>query len=127
MKEISERLGPHVLGRIGEQISAHAVLPPEISALETCFEAIDTAFHMNHRGGEIGHYNYSYQGVEHGLKRARMACPNPYPCSFDGGVLEGFAKRFRPADCEDVLVRHDDSQPCRKQGAESCTYVISWG
>ena len=127
MKAISDRLGGEMLHRIGERIATNAVLPPGLDSLETCLQSIDVAYNMNHRGGEIGRYVYSFEGTDRGLKRAKMVCPNPYPCMFDLGVIEGFAKRFKPPDCIDVLVIHDETQPCRRQGADSCTYVITWG
>jgi hypothetical protein len=127
MKEISDRIGSHILTRIGEQIAANAKLPPGLDSLEKCLASVDTAFHMNHRAGEIGHYHYSDEGTQGGLRRAKMVCPNPYPCAFDQGVIDGFAGRFKPADAEGVVVRHDDSQPCRRKGDESCTYLIAWG
>jgi len=127
MKAISDRFGSEMLGRIGERIATNAVLPPGLDSLEACLGSIDTAYHMNHRGGEIGRYLYSFEGTEKGLSRAKMVCPNPYPCTFDRGVIEGFAKRFKPPNCIDVLVRHDETKPCRRQGADSCTYVITWG
>ncbi len=126
MKEISDRLGPHVLERIGEQIAVNAMLPPDLDTLEKCLASIDVAYHMNHRGGEIGKYDYTYLGVEGGLNRARLTCPNCYPCAFDQGVIEGFAERFKPKTSAGVTVRHDDSMPCRRNGEESCTYLVSW-
>ncbi len=56
-----------------------------------------------------------------------MVSTNHYCCAFDRGVPEGFANRFRPDGITDVVVRHDDSQPCRKDGADSCTYILTWG
>jgi hypothetical protein len=126
MKEISDSFSTQMLSRIGEQIALHAVLPPGIDDLEKCLESIDVAYHMNHRGGEIGSYAYKPLGTEGGLGRAAMTCLNPYPCAFDRGVIEGFAKRFKSSGSYDVVVRHDDSQPCRRKGDESCTYVITW-
>ena len=126
MKEISDSLGPQILTRIGEEISANAILPPDLDSLEKCLESIDIAYHMNHRGGEIGHYNYSYEGIQGGLHRAKMVCPNCYPCAFDRGVIEGFAQRFKPEDAIGIEVRHDDEEPCRRKGADSCTYIVSW-
>jgi len=126
MKEISDTFSAQMLYRVGEQIALHAVLPPGIDDLEKCLGLIDTAYHMNHRGGEIGKYEYQFQGTEGGLQRARMICNNPYPCAFDRGVIEGFAKRFKSSASYDVVVRHDDSAPCRRNGQDSCTYIISW-
>ena len=127
MKEISDTFSAQMLSRIGEQIALHAVLPPGIDDLQKCLESIDIAYHMNHRGGEIGSYDYKLLEPEGGLGKATMTtCPNPYPCAFDWGVIEGFAKRFKSSGSYDVVVRHDDSQPCRRKGNESCAYVITW-
>jgi hypothetical protein len=126
MKDISDQFGSSMLFRIGEQIATNAVLPPGMDSIESALSAIDVAYHMNHRGGEIGHYLYSDLGVHGGLRRAQMVCPNPYPCAFDRGVIEGFAARFKPEGTVDVIVNHDDSQPCRKEGSRTCTYAITW-
>lgn len=126
MKEISDTYSAQMLYRIGEQIALHARLPPGINDLQRCLESIDVAYHMNHRGGEIGVYEYRFLGTQDFMERATMTCSNPYPCVFDRGVIEGFARRFKPPEFSDIVVRHDDSQPCRRRGDESCTYVISW-
>ena len=126
MQEISDRYSRQMLYRIGTQIAHNAKLPPGLDSLETCLQSIDVAYHMNHRGGDIGEYIFTDLGEEGGLRKAKMVCANPYPCAFDRGVVEGFASRFKPPGCRDVLVREDESQPCRRNGAESCTYIISW-
>ena len=126
MKDISEQFGDAMLYRIGEQIASNAVLPPGLDSIESALGAIDVAYHMNHRGGEIGNYLYHDIGENRGLKKAQMVCPNPYSCAFDRGVIEGFAARFKPEGSVDVIVCHDDSQPCRKTGSQACTYLITW-
>lgn len=126
MKELSDIFGAPLLGRIGEQIATNAKLPPDLDSLEKCLGSIDIAYHMNHRGGDIGHYGYSYEGIQGGLKRAKIICRNPYPCAFDRGCIEGFAVRFSPQGPNGVTVRHDETQPCRRQGSESCCLIISW-
>jgi hypothetical protein len=127
MKDVSQQMGGGMLRRIGEHIAENAALPPGWNSIETVLAGIDTAYHLNHRGGEIGHYEFHDEGVSSGLRRTRMECPNPYPCLFDQGTIDGFGKRFKPAGCIDLIVRHDDTRPCRRQGAESCTYLVSWG
>ncbi|MFH1113745.1 MAG: hypothetical protein V1792_07470 [Pseudomonadota bacterium] len=126
MREISERFGSQMLFRIGHEIARNAKLPPGMDLLENCLKGIDTAYHMNHRGGSIGSYTVSSRETGSLMNAATIVCANPYPCSFDRGVIEGFAQRFKPPDCIDIIVRHDDSQPCRKIGAKSCTYSVSW-
>ena len=121
-KEISETIGPKTLFAIGKAIPENAKFPPEIDSIEKGLSAIDVAYHMNHRGGEIGHYKFESTGYNSG----KMVCKNPYPCEFDKGIIESMAQKFKPKDSIMAFVEHDNSQPCRKKGADSCTYLISW-
>ena len=120
-REISEKVGPATLRRIGTKIPETALWPPTVRTVEDALASIDVAYHMNHRGGEIGHYAFQRTGVKSG----QMVCGNPYPCEFDFGIVENTARMFAPKGTA-TSVRHDDSQPCRKKGADSCTYRITW-
>ncbi len=120
-KEIHDKLGANTLFQIGLKIPQSAKFPPEIDDIEKALSAIDIAYHMNHRNGEIGHYNYSKVTAE----SAKMVCNNPYPCDFDRGIIAAMAQRFKPTG-SDVMLMHDDTAPCRKKGGDSCTYHIAW-
>lgn len=119
---ISEKIGSATLFMIGKKIPENAQFPPAIDDLEKALSAIDIAYHMNHRGGEIGSYRYQMTGERSG----RMVCRNPYPCEFDRGIISAMATRFKPADVVQVRVNHDDKSPCRRNGAEECSYTIEW-
>ncbi len=119
---IGDEIGPSVLYSIGRAIPENAQFPPEIDDIEKALSAIDVAYHMNHRGGEIGTYGFEKVGDKH----VKMVCANPYPCDFDRGIIESMAKKFKPENSILVIVKHDDSAPCRKSGGESCTYHIDW-
>lgn len=121
-KEISEQIGAKTLNAIGKAIPANANFPPDIDSIEKALSAIDVAYHMNHKGGEIGHYAFTKTGDKSG----KMVCNNPYPCEFDMGIIEAMAERFLPSDSIMVNVEHADTQTCRKTNAESCTYIITW-
>ncbi|HEX9059938.1 MAG TPA: hypothetical protein VF941_07145 [Clostridia bacterium] len=121
-KEIAEKIGPKSLFSIGKAIPANANFPPDINTIEKALSSIDVAYHMNHKGGEIGHYKF----VKTEGNTGKMICNNPYPCEFDMGIIEAMAQKFKPADSVMAFVEQDDSQPCRKKGAESCTYLITW-
>jgi len=62
-KEIAETVGPNTLFQIGMQIPANAKFPPQITTIEHGLSAIDVAYKMNHRGGEIGSYAFQSTGA----------------------------------------------------------------
>jgi hypothetical protein len=120
-KEIYERVGKSTLNLIGRKIPENAKFPAEIDTIDKALASIDVAYHMNHRGGEIGHYEFSKLAPS----RAKLVCANPYPCEFDSGLILSVARRFPPAG-RTPSVTHDETQPCRRKGGASCTYVVSW-
>jgi hypothetical protein len=133
---ISNRIGPATLFVIGQKIPENAQFPPSLDTIEKALPAIDVAYHMNHRlRGEtlfnpgtgqmkegIGHYTFTKTGPS----RGEMVCDNPYPCEFDKGIIDAMVRRFKPSGSIVAEVIHDDRAPCRKKGADSCTYAISW-
>ncbi len=107
---------------IGMQIPDKAVWPPEIKTVHDALASIDEAYHINNRGGEIGHYRYTKTGERSGT----MVCDNPYPSDFDYGIIYRVVQKFRGPDSDDLLVMLDESKPTRRDGADSCTYLIRW-
>ena len=120
-REIAQSIGSSTLHQIGMSIPRNAKFPPGIDTIEKALESLDVAYHLNHRGGEIGHLSFVKTGPSQGV----MTCQNPYPCPFDQGLIEAVAAQFKPADSF-LRVQHDSSKPCRSKQGESCTYLISW-
>lgn len=120
-KQISENIGRGTLLAIGKSIPDSAQWPPHVDSLEKALTSIDVAYHMNHRGGEIGYYRYESTGPRSG----KMECRNPYPSDFDQGIIIATAMKFAPAGVS-PLVKLDESASSRKQGADSCTFLIVW-
>jgi hypothetical protein len=107
---------------IGMEIPRNAIFPSEIDSIEAALRSIDVAYHMNHRGGDIGHYQVAVVNDQ----QIDMICENPYPCDFDFGIIYSMARRFcSPGKVAHVF--HDSDAPCRKHGADSCTYHVIWG
>jgi hypothetical protein len=132
-ESVSKIGGDGTLFRIGLQIPRNATFPAWMKTIEDAVKSIDIAYHMNHRKNNkimfnsdtgkmtegIGHYGYTK--IE-GQNLIISVCNNPYPYSFDKGIITAMAQKFQP----DAKVTHDDSKPCRKKGDDSCTYTISW-
>jgi len=107
---------------IGHKIHSNAVLPVEYGDFLEALAGIDEAYHLNHQGGDIGHYRFERTGP----RQARIISTSLYPCEFDRGVVHGFAGRGRPAEFQRLGARHDPQAPCRRLGGASCTYWIDW-
>lgn len=120
-EEIAKSIGPRTLFQIGRSIPSNAKFPPGIDSVEKALESLDAAYHMNHRGGEIGHYSFKLTGPKTGV----VECRNPYPCEFDQGIIEAMVRRFAPPTVIPKIA-HDASKPCRSKKGDSCTFLISW-
>ena len=123
-REISEELGIHTLFAIGEAIPENAIFPPEINDLNKALASIDVAYHLNHRGGEIGHYTLTDFASD--KRKAVMVCNNPYPSEFDRGIISTMVRKFVPQKSFIYDVQLDTSKETRLKGADSCTYIITW-
>jgi len=123
-KEISESVGPSTLFVIGKAIPENAKFPPQIDSLEKALAAIDMAYKMNHKGGEIGYYKLtSFDKKE---RVATVECKNPYPSEFDRGIITTMLRKFKPSDSLRTDVILDTNKPTRISGADSCTYKVIW-
>jgi hypothetical protein len=132
-ENIAAQIGDRVLFNIGMSIPENAYFPPWVTDIWSAVRAIDVAYHLNHRkNGQplfnvesgvmsegIGHY-----GFEPVCGKNEILCinNNPYPCAFDRGIITAMAQKFETG----VTVLHDDSEECRKHGADSCTYHVYW-
>jgi hypothetical protein len=123
-REISGVLGVYTLFAIGEAIPENAIFPPEIDNLEKALSSIDIAYHLNHRGGNIGHYTLA--DFNEGKRTAIMVCNNPYPSEFDRGIITAMVKKFTPPNSVIYDVQLDAGKETRLMGADSCTYIITW-
>lgn len=132
-ENIARQIGDRVLFNIGMSIPSSARFPSRMKDIHDGIRSIDVAYHLNHRkNGKsmfdtrtntmiegIGHYGY--EPVE-GENEIVCVCNNPYPCAFDKGIITAMTQRFKP----EAYVIHDDSQECRKNGFDSCTYRVLW-
>jgi len=91
-RSVQENLGADTLYAIGRRIPYSAEFPDEqMHDVPSALAAIDVAYHMAHRGGEIGVYKYVEAGPEH----YQIQCDNPYPNVLDLGIVTSLVERFR--------------------------------
>ena len=114
-KRIAESVGESKLYAIGLRIPENAKFPPHIKTIDDAVASIDVAYHMNHRkAGKvmfdpatgamlegIGHYGYKKLGP----RSIESVSANPYPCSFDRGIITTMARRFEKG----AAIVHDDT------------------
>jgi hypothetical protein len=130
---IAKEVGFNSLYTIGKAIVEATQIPKGVDDIHAGLKSLDVIYHLNHRKngrvlfnpetGEMlsGIGNYKYQARDN-EKCVVMVCDNPYPCDFDRGLVTSLAGRFEPQSS----TRHDNDAPCRKKGAESCTYIVQW-
>jgi hypothetical protein len=131
--KIESSMGPTVLYQVGLSIPRNAKMPAVAFDMWSGMCSINAGYHLNHRKdgrvmfseetgafiSGIGAYDVSGSAP---AKSMQVLCTNPYPCSFDLGVLTAMAQQF----VRTARVVHDDSSGCRKRGGVSCTYLVSW-
>ncbi|QRV17278.1 4-vinyl reductase [Haloterrigena salifodinae] len=116
--DMNEEYGDVRMRNMGQNVPQHVEFPPELSEVDNALRAIDTAYHQNHRGSEIGSYEFQQDGESAGV----MTCENPYPCEFDKGLIRGVAKKFanNPVEVEEI------GDQCRSDGGQHCEYRVEW-
>jgi hypothetical protein len=121
MRDIHDKGGSlFSLISVGNKIPELALWPPAINSVEKAFGALNTAYHMNHRNGEIGSYKAEMIGPRH----IRVIAENPWPSDFDYGICWGLLRRFAPKHSSPKVVRA--ASPCRIKGDDYCIYDVTW-
>jgi hypothetical protein len=125
LKEIEDTYGHHLLFQVGEQAALKAPVPPEIDSLKACLLGLNVTLKRFNRGGDVGGYEITEDQGPGGFTRYVVVASTPYPCSLTRGYLEGFAKRFGSHEAKEILVRHDEDRPCRREGSDTCAYIVT--
>ena len=130
---IAKDVGINSLYTIGKKVPDYVQLPPHVTDIRSAFGTLNIAYHITHRKNGVvmfdpatgtmldGIGNVTCEAAS-GEQKLTLKFENPYPCEFDRGLIHGFATKFEPT----ARVLHDNSAPCRKKGASSCTYVVTW-
>ena len=87
LRDIQSEVGTGVVRGVGMRIIENANFPPQFSTLESVLDALDTIYHLNHRG-EVGHY-HTTRGPDGSIV---VRCETPYPRHFERGLIEGICR-----------------------------------
>ncbi|MFC7141028.1 hypothetical protein ACFQMA_14480 [Halosimplex aquaticum] len=110
-------VGDHAVHALGQRIARAVAFPEGVESVPDALDALDDVCRDRHRGGDVGGYAFRQIGDEDG----RIECHTPYPCAFDRGVVEGTAVAHA-----DGFVCVCEVGACRAEGADRCTYDVSW-
>lgn len=132
-ESIAREVGVNSLYACGRSIPENVSFPPNVTDIQSAITAIDVGYHLNHRKRGVVMCNLETGQMEEGIghyraqaaaneRRITCVCENPYPCDFDRGLIVAVAQRFEPH----AKVVHDNEAPCRKNGQDSCTYLVWW-
>jgi len=112
-----------VLTHLGSKIPESVEWPSDVTSATGGFETVDEAYQLNHRGGDIGYYEFA----EVGDRERRVTCANPYPCPFDRGIIQGTLRAFgEEFSYTPMVFVRETSDHCRAEGGTKCTYRVSW-
>ena len=126
LREIATRKAGDFLDMVavGMRVAERSVFPPTVDGVEAALLALDVAYQKNNPGPEQSQSGrYHIQKV--GERQIDVIAENPFPCDMVYGVLYGTVRRFKAAGPV-YYIYHDNGQPCRKNGALTCTYHIVW-
>jgi hypothetical protein len=125
MAKFQQSFGHFLLRQVGEQAAQLAPIPPEVKDLKSCLMFLNQILAQFHRGGNPGGYLISQERNTETYSQFEVVASTSFPCSLTGGYLAGLGKRFAPTEKAEILVRHDDEKGCRRNGMETCTYVVT--
>lgn len=115
--EIDSRVGEATLTRIGERIPDAAQWPSSVELIVAALDLINEAYQLNHRDGDIGYYDAEQVDAE----TVHVRCKNPYPCTFDKGIVRSVAEEV---SLNEEIMLTEVSEQCRKEGGEECIYQV---
>jgi hypothetical protein len=123
LKQMADVIDSKTLFQIGKKMLKTAIFPSQITTIEEALSSMDIAYYMNHQSREeIGHYRF----ISMDDQSAKMVCTTPYSCELERGMIDAVCQKFKTKEVAFVIVEHVDRLPCRRQGANSCTYLVSW-
>lgn len=128
---IAQEVGKTVVLQVGRSVVGNTQFPPHIRTVEDVLNALDVAYHLNHRirgkvmfdpaTGQMEEGIGHFKAKQDGPKKFTVTVDTPYQCDFDQGVIEGMAQHFEPK----AKVVHSPGS-CRAKSGNHCVYTVAW-
>ncbi|ADD05725.1 uncharacterized protein Nmag_2156 [Natrialba magadii ATCC 43099] len=116
--DMRDEYGETRMRNMGQNVPEHVEFPPDLTEPANALHGINQAYTQNHRGSEIGFYEFQQEGENEGV----MTCETPYPCEFDKGLIKGVAKKFS----DSYVTVEEIGDQCRSDGGQRCEYHVDW-
>ncbi len=116
--ELMRTVGPKTVTKIGKKIPEVVEWPPEVDSVAGGLSALDDVYQMNHRGGDIGYYEFKKTGEAEG----EIVCVNPYPPELDEGLISGVTKKFNDGG----YTRVEEIERGTVDDVQKVTYSVAW-
>lgn len=120
---VGAALGDEALTAVGRSVPEGVEWPPDADSAASGFATVNDAYHLNHRGGDVGYYEF----VAVDDRERRVVCANPYPCAFDRGIIEGTLRAFgHEFTYPPMAFVRETGEQCRAEGGAQCEYRVTW-
>lgn len=120
---ILQKTGPATMYMTGRRIAEIVNFPPEISSLHILLSKLNYFYQMDRRNCNP---KEGWQYTSTSPNSATMVITSVYPDDYERGVLEGFVRKFKPADSPAIRVQYDADKPRNDTGGGSATFLINW-
>lgn len=107
LEYIEDHFGGKTVYSVGLQVINESVWPPNIHTLHEGLQALNVAYQLNIRGGNIGSYTVEGKGP----RSVRVVCDTPNPTDFDCGIITGISRKFKPLGAVRVRVEPEQTPP----------------
>lgn len=101
---LEEVYGGKTVYAAGLHVINNSVWPPNMHTFHEALRALNTAYHDNIRGANIGYY--TIEGI--GPTEVRVVCYTPNPMEFDCGIITGLVRKFKPLGAVRVQVNEEE-------------------
>ncbi|TCP53374.1 hypothetical protein EV586_106108 [Tumebacillus sp. BK434] len=92
LDELKRTVGKEIICEIGKHVAMRAKEIEGVHTFEQAMHALNDICHFHHRG--VGSSELAYQCLQSEPNQLHIICHNPYPHSFNLGIIRGMARKF---------------------------------